>query len=228
MKALSTLKSAINQSSILGIIALIVLVPVIYPHYALAADIQTSGQSAIVFKIKDLKVLEPQNQILLSYNDLLQSDPLVIKLKAYLEAKNSPLKDSAGFIITQPKWERAIAISFVESNMCRFTPKHYNKGKYYESYNCSGIGGDNYRKYTSYEDWFVDMNNLLMKPNYVNRPIEKFLNYYVVPGSPNWLKGVKKVEADITKMKEEAEEERLALNRHFEVAMLTGTVNFPR
>jgi hypothetical protein len=52
MKALLTLKSAIDQSSFVGIIALALLTPVLFPQLASAAALQTSEQSsAQVFEI---------------------------------------------------------------------------------------------------------------------------------------------------------------------------------
>ena len=209
MKALSTLKSAINQSSTLAFIALITIVPMLYPELGIAAELQTSGQQpAVVFQINNPSVLDSQNQKSINFQQITNTDPLVVKVKEYLEDHDSPLADSAAYIVTEENWERALAISFVESNMCRFTPKYYAKGKVQESYNCSGIGGDNYKRYTSYEDWFADMNDLLSKPNYTNRPIEKFIGYYVVPGSRNWLNGVKKTEADLNVLEAQASQER--------------------
>lgn len=214
MKALSTLKSAINHSSYVGIFALIILMPVIFPHSVSAAELQTSGQQALVFEVKTTN--SNQNSNLNNNNSIslatvTQADPLVAKLQAYLIKKNSPLAESADKLVLYPSWQRALAISFVESNMCRFTPKVKTKQGWVESHNCSGIGGEKYRIYGSYEEWFSDMSNLLNKPNYINRPIEKFLGYYVQPGSPSWLHGVKDTEAELAEMETQSDSERQTL-----------------
>lgn len=220
MKALFRLKSAINQGAVAGITALISLVPLLYPHaMVLASEPQTLGPSALVFDIKT------QNQNFLSYNQLISQDPLVIKLKEYLEDKNSPLAESAAEIVTYSNWKLALSISVVESNMCRFTPKYSSKGKVMESYNCSGIGGENFKRYTSYVDWFADMNALLSKPSYVNRPIEKFIGFYVQPGSLAWLNGVKKTQRDLTALEDQANTERLAMSDNFQLALANTSAN---
>jgi hypothetical protein len=156
---------------------------------------------------------------------LASQDPLVQKLKQYLQDKNSPLADSADKIVTYDNWERALGISLVESNMCRFTPKYSSKGKIMESYNCSGIGGDNFKRYDSYMDWFSDMDSLLSQPNYANRPIEKFIGYYVQPGSRSWLYGVKKTEAELVEMENQAKQERLALTSNPQLAFAVTPTN---
>lgn len=217
MKALLTLKTAINHSSLVSLVALIILAPLLYP----AAAAQASGESAVVFKINS----HLQNQNSITYSQLASSDPLVVKLTEYLEDKQSPLAEYSAEIVTYTNWKRALAISLVESNMCRFTPKYALNGKTMESYNCSGIGGDSFRKYESYMDWFADMDALLSKPNYVNRPIEKFIGYYVVPGSNNWKYGVKKTEAELTEIQEQANQERIALLTHQQVAIATPVTN---
>lgn len=208
MKALLTLKSAINQSSTFAVIALILVTPLVYPHLVLAAGDQTLGQSAQVFEIK---ITDPnlinKNQSL-TMDEVLNTDPLVVNLMSYLQSKGSPLAPYAAEIVKYPFWQRALGISVVESNMCVHTPKVKTEQGWVESHNCSGIGGANYRIYDSYMGWFEDMNNLLGQPNYVNRPIEKFINYYVQPGSASWLYGVKKTEADFSKLVQQSELQR--------------------
>ena len=212
MKALFNRQSAENQGSIIAIIALVLFTPFLFPQLVRAEATQTDDQTALVFNIKDPKVIEPQTQTNhLSFDQIVKDDPLVKNLQAYLETKGSPLAPSAQYIVTQKHWELALAISFVESEMCQHTPKYVSKGKVYESYNCSGIGGDNYKRYSSYEDWFSDMNNLLDQPNYVNRPIEKFIGYYVVPGSSHWLNGVRQVNSDLLTLEQQSQQERVAM-----------------
>lgn len=219
MKALLSLKSAVNQSSALAILALTAIAPMAFPLLAAAA--QTSGQTAVIFQINS----NLQNQNSLSYNQLASQDPLVQKLNQYLTDKQSPLAGSASQIIGFTNWKLALSISLVESNFCRFTPKYSLKGKVMESYNCSGIGGDNFKRYDSYMGWFADMDNLLSQPNYVNRPIEKFIGYYVVPGSTNWKWGVKKTQAELTDMETQANQQRLTMQTNLQLAYLNPPAN---
>jgi len=206
MKALSILKSAINQSSTFAVIALVLVTPLVYPHLVLAAGDQILGQSAQVFEIK---ITDP-NLITktLTMDEIQNTDPLVVNLMSYLQSKGSPLAPNAAEIVKYPFWQRALGISVVESNMCIHTPKVKTNSGWVESHNCSGIGGANYRIYDSYMGWFEDMNNLLGQPNYINRPIEKFINYYVQPGSASWLYGVKKTEADFAKLIQKSDTQR--------------------
>jgi hypothetical protein len=224
MKALLSLKSALTQSSFLGILALVTLLPIVAPHIVLGAQ-QTTGQSAKVFEINiDGSNLASQvsnsNQNSLTIDQIQNADPLVVNLMSYLQSKGSPLAPNAVDIIKFPFWQRALGISLVESSMCIHTPKVKTTQGWIESYNCSGIGGNNYRIYTSYMDWFTDMNHLLGQPNYVNRPIEKFINYYVQPGSQSWLFGVKKTESDLVTLviKSDTQRQQLA-----QVAIPTNT-----
>jgi hypothetical protein len=210
MKALLALKTAINHSSITGFIALIILAPLVFPAAA-----QASGESAVIFKINT----DLQNQNSITYSQIATSDPLVVKLKEYLEDKQSPLADYADQIVTFTNWKRALAISLVESNMCRFTPKYASKGQTMESYNCSGIGGDSLRRYDSYMGWLTDMDSLLSQDNYSSRPIEKFIGYYVQPGSRAWLYGAKKTEAELTELQRQANDERVAQITNQQVAL---------
>lgn len=201
-----------NQSSFIGILALIVLSPMVFPHLALAAN-QTSGQQAQVLQINisDPSVLDQspkpnttQNSI--SFNSILQQDPLVAQVDAYLADHQSPLAGSANILVTYPHWQLALGISLVESHMCEYTPKVKTKHGWVESYNCSGIelGNGSYKIYDGYSSWFADINNLLSQPNYVNRPIEKFLGYYVQPGTPEWLFGVKKTVKELAAIEQTA------------------------
>lgn len=231
MKALYTLKSVVNQSSMVGIMALATLTPVVLPHVALAAEQQSSSQSAKVFEIniadpKLSKQVSNPSQNSLNIADIQNTDPLVINLTSYLQSKGSPLAPNAAEIVKFPFWQRALGISLVESHMCAYTPKVKTKQGWIESYNCSGIGGNNYRIYTSYMDWFADMNSLLSQPNYVNRPIEKFIGYYVVPGGYNWLYGVKKTESELAILEQQSLAQRQDLAQK-SVNTVTALATFP-
>ncbi len=214
MKALFTLKSAINQSSFLGIIALISLVPAVYPEFVLAAELQTNGQNqSIVFEINSPSKLIAdnfqsfENSNTLTTQSTKTSDPLAIKLKAYLEAHNSPLAEYADQIITYDQWQRALAISWVESNF----------GQHCYDNNCSGIGvkpgHPAWRKYETKLDWFKDMSQLLEKPLYKEKltTFEKMKGVYVKPGSLSWVLGAKTKYAELMVLTAEAENEKLAM-----------------
>lgn len=216
MNALFTLKSA--KEVILILITFTLATPLVYPEVVLASSLQTDGQkNAQVFEIKNPSLIQnpvsvsnpTENQSSVTLDQVTQADPLVAKLEDYLSARNSPLQGSAASLVTYPKWERALAISFVESGICVHTPKLKTKHGWLESYNCSGIGGDNYKIYDSYLGWFADMNALLTKPNYADRPLKKFLGYYVVPGSNAWYNGATKTEADLSALEQQADSERL-------------------
>lgn len=202
MKALSNLKSAINQGSALAVMSLIGLLPLLYPHsMALAAGAQTSGQSAVVFNIN------LQNQNSLSFEQIKATDPLVVKVREYLEDHGSPLADITPLIVTQSQWQRALAISFVESNFGQFCVNN----------NCSGMGGapgtKSWRKYQTKGDWFIDLNNLLDTPMYSQKytTFEQMKGIYVYPGSNNWVYGANKVYGELMDITKQADLERALL-----------------
>lgn len=206
MKALSTLKSAIDQSSFVGIIALVLLTPVFFPQLALAAELQTLGQQALVFKIN--APLQNQNSIVLQ--QIVQADPLATNLKAYLENNHSPLADYTTELLSKSNWQKIVAISFVESNMC---VHHYY-------YNCSGIGGQEYlRKYKNFGEWIDDMSTLL-DTRYNGWSLDKMNGVYVQPKSYNWGLGSKKVLADLAVLEQTSEAQRTVIAQ-----TATNTVN---
>lgn len=212
MKALLTLKSAINQSSVIGFITLVTLVPVIYPETSLAANsLQTQGEKSLVFQIKDPNLIQQnQNLSALSYAALANQDPLVIKLRDYLEQHNSPLAEYAAEMVQNPNWEKALAISNVESNM----------GIHCYDNNCSGIGvkpgHPSWRKYSTKLEWFRDLCELLEQPLYKDRfnTFEKMRGVYVQPGSASWVYGAKKTYAELMILEKDAEEQRIAQSQN--------------
>jgi hypothetical protein len=222
MKTLLTLKSAINQSSALALGALIILMPVIYPHVGQAASLQTEGEKKfIVFEIKNSNIEElNQNITSLSYDSVVESDPLVKKLTAYLEKYGSPLSVYSSEIVKQPNWEKALAISFVESNL----------GKRCADNNCSGIGvapgHPLWRKYATKLDWFKDMCKLLDKPMYTEKfnTFRKMKGIYVYPGSENWVRGAEKIYAEIMILQKEADEARILASNNY---LFASTATFP-
>lgn len=227
MKALSTLKSAINQSSFaFGIIALVVIVPLVYPAAIIkAAELQTLGQTkAAVFEINvsspDLLNPAPKqntnnNQNSLTMDEIKQADPLTTSLQAYLENHNSPLKDYTSQLLTHGNWKTLLAISFVESNMCIHNLR----------YNCSGIGGPgHFRQYKDFGDWVNDMSNLL-DTHYNGWTLDKMNGTYVQPKSTNWAYGSKKILAELNLLEQQAESQRrdLAQIQNQNVAVTTFT-----
>jgi hypothetical protein len=205
MKALLTLKSAIDQSSFVGIIALVLLLPVLRPDLASAAALQTSEHKAQVFEINvsDSSLLDStpkqnngQNSITL--NAIQSADPLTVNLQAFLQDNNSPLQGYTKELLAHENWKTIIAISFVESNMCVHN--------YY--YNCSGIGGQEYlRKYNNYGEWIDDMSNVLAT-RYNGWTLEKMDGVYVQPYSYNWKAGSTKILFQLTELENFSNAER--------------------
>jgi hypothetical protein len=220
MKALSTLKSAIDQSSFVGIIALVLLVPVIRPDIASAAALQTSEQStAQVFEINvsdpsllDSAPKQNNTETSVTVNDVEQSDPLAVNLTAYLKENNSPLQNYVPQLLTHDNWDKVVAISFVESNMCIHNL----------NYNCSGIGGPgHFRKYKDFGGWIDDMSSLL-NSHYNGWTLDKMNCVYVQPCSPNWAYGSNRTLAQLQLIETVSEQQRreLAQNNNSELATL--------
>ena len=172
------------------------LIPVLRPDLASAAVLQTSEQTtAQIFEIKvsDPKLLDPNStsnnnqnsQQTLDMQTVTNNDPLVIDLKQYLADNDSPLGEYADQIVLQPQWQRALAVSYVESHM----------GRDCFDNNCSGIGGapgtPTWRKYPTKLDWFKDLCQLLEKPVYKDRltTFKQMKGVYVQPGSVAWVYG---------------------------------------
>lgn len=207
MKAPLTLNSAIEKVAI--VLAFLPLVFMVYPEFAAAAYVAQNKQGkALVFEIDSKSTSK-----LLSYDELAayhaRTDiPTILapKVKAYLESKGSPLAVYADEIVKQPQWQRALAISYVESNF----------GKRCADNNCSGIGvapsHPSWRRYATKLDWFVDMNRILEKPIYKERytNCNTMKGVYVVPGSARWVNGCNQVSNDLLALTAQAEQERIA------------------
>lgn len=207
MKAPLTINSVIEKAAV--VFAFLPLVFMIYPESVAAAyTAQNSRGKALVFEI-DSK----STQKLLTYDEVAKFEAetnidafLAPKVKAYLESKGSPLAVYADQIVKQPQWQRALAISFVESNF----------GKRCADNNCSGIGGSpqsrSWERFETKFHWFQRMSQLLEKPIYK----ERFTNchtmkgVYVVPGSANWVNGCNKVSNELLAITETAKNERIA------------------
>lgn len=203
--------------------ALISLTVWVHPGaWVLASANETSEQNPLVFEVKNpIPNLSATVEKGLQLEEVAANDPLVNNLEIYLKKHNSPLAEYAGQIILQPQWQRALAISYVESHFGRFC--HSN--------NCSGIGGapgqKSWRKYTDKLEWFKDMSKLLEKPIYKEKytTFQKMRGVYVQPGSANWVNGATKKYNDLIKLTEESETQRITLaQKHSEKLAL---VTFP-
>jgi len=190
------------------LVALISLTVWVHPGaWVLASANETSEQNPLVFEVKNLNSnLQSDNEGLL-LNEVAENDPLVNNLRLYLAKHGSPLAEYADQIILQPQWQRALAISYVESHF----------GKFCHSNNCSGIGGapgqKSWRKYADKMEWFKDMAKLLEKPIYKEKytTFQKMRGVYVQPGSANWVNGATKKYNDLIKLTEESQTQRIAL-----------------
>ena len=201
MKAPIPFSSAIEKAFIA--FAFLPVVTMVYPHSAAAVfTAQNKSEKALVFQVnsKQKSSLVPQTS--LSYQALAdyhasqeaeKSKLLAAEVRKYLESKGSPLAVYSEEIVKQPQWQRALAISYVESNF----------GKHCADNNCSGIGVSpkhpSWRRYPTKLEWFKDMNALLEKPIYKERytNCKAMMGVYVVPGSPRWLNGCNQVSNDL-------------------------------
>ncbi|HEX3100014.1 MAG TPA: hypothetical protein VHQ41_03515 [Patescibacteria group bacterium] len=206
MKAPLSLNSAIEKL-VVGL-AFLPLLFMIYPEFAAAAYVAQSSQGkALVFEI-DSK----PTQNLLTYDELVEYDAhtnidalVAPKVKAYLDSKGSPLAQYADEIVKQPQWQRALAISYVESNY----------GKRCADNNCSGIGGapsmKSWRRYPTKLDWFKDLSALLEKPTYKQKFTScNTMNGVYNAGSRTWVNGCNKASNELIALTNEAQNERLA------------------
>ena len=228
MKALLALKSAINQASVFGLMGLVALIPAMYPKLVIGVSLQTNGiKPALVFEIKDPSKLfadadySVEKQNYLTFKQITSSDPLTIRLEKYLEEHNSPLAEYASEMIQQPQWQRALAISWVESNFCL----------HHQDNNCSGIGvapgHPSWRKYPTHLEWFKDMAKLMERPLYKDKltTFEKMRGVYVYPGSNSWVYGAKTKYAQLMALTAEAENERIALAN---ISQISNIQTFPQ
>lgn len=205
-----------------SLVTFITIISIGFPYSAFAAIQETAGQ-ATIFEINSTqkdKITETAK--FLRFNEIVAQDPLVSKLEDYLEKHNSPLAQYAEEIVQQPQWQRALAISWVESNF----------GRRCADNNCSGIGvapgHKSWRKYATKLDWFKDMCKLLETPRYKEKytTFEKMRGIYVYPGSDNWVNGAKKKYADLIGITEDADKENIAVipvvtSINAEIAVLT-------
>ncbi len=214
MKALFTLESAKKIAVVITLA--ISITPLVYPEVMRAAlSPQTQSNQQLVFEIKDFSKIQTQN--LLNINAIISEDPLTKNLKSYLEKHGSPLAQYAEEIPNFPQWQRALAISWVESNFGKHCPGKSN--------NCSGIGvapgHPLWRTYPTKLDWFEDLSKLLEKPIYKERytTCKKMKGIYVYPGSSNWVYGCEKKLNELNQLTEDAEQERITLLKNFELAL---------
>lgn len=177
----------------------------VYPEaLVLASSDQISSQNQpLVFEVKN-QILNNTGKNTLTIDELASNDPLVNNLKIYLQKYNSPLAEYADQMILLPQWQRALAISWVESNFCRNDVDN----------NCSGIGvapGHKlWRKYENNLEWFKDMTALMEKPLYKERfkTFKQMKGVYVQPGSMKWVNGAQQKYNELVKLTEESEKQR--------------------
>ncbi len=180
------------------------LISVIYPEIGKAdysLQTQRSNTSALVFEIQN----PAQTQSSLTIQTILENDPLPALVAKFLKDNKSPLSIYSKDIVMLPNWKKALAISYVESNM----------GIHCVNNNCSGIGGapgtPTWRKYSTKLDWFVDLDKLLSQPRYSEKynTCAKMKGVYVQPGSAAWVWGCEKVYSQLTDLEEQASQIRI-------------------
>ncbi len=183
------------------------LVGLILPsNLALAINEKEVEQNQPIFEVKNLNLKTETSEKTLQIETVIANDPLVNNLKLYLEKHRSPLAEYAGEMVKQPQWQRALAISWVESNFCK---RHMDN-------NCSGIGvapGHKlWRKYETHLDWFKDMSALMEKPMYKEKytTFQKMRGVYVQPGSASWVNGAQKKYNDLVKITEDSEIQKIS------------------
>lgn len=205
MKAnIALLGSTIEKS--LVFITLLSLVFWIYPEVSQAASLQNqSTTQALVFEIKPTSKDEIQSSQL-TYQEIVAADPLVKGVRGYLEGKNSPLAQYTAEIVKLPQWQRAIALTYPESNYCKMAA---NK-------NCGSVGGGpgqtSWRKYNTELDAIKDLSALLETPMYKERftNCRSMRGIYVVPGSNRWVAGCESASNDLITLTNQAEAQRFA------------------
>lgn len=224
MKSTFTLGTAIKKTAFTAIF-LPAIFGLVMPEIA-SADSTVSGQTRLNFKIspnKNAELVAKTQQQQLSYAELISQESvkdtiyketLASNLEAYLIKNKSPLAIYSKEIIELPQWQRALAISKVESNM----------GIRCADNNCSGIGvhpkHPSWRRYPTKLDWFKDMTALLEKPIYKERykTCATMRGVYVVPGSNVWVNGCNKVSNELITLT--ADSQTQATEKH--VAMING------
>ena len=119
-------------------------------------------------------------------------------------------------MVKLPQWQRALAVSYVESHM----------GLYCFDNNCSGIGvkpgHPSWRKYPTKLEWFKDLSKLLEKPIYKEKytTFAKMKGVYVQPGSANWVNGAQKKYNELIALTNEAEQERQEIAQNHAASVL--------
>jgi hypothetical protein len=201
----SFIPASFRKSIIASIIALSLVGWVLPSNSAFALSETEAEQNQPNLEVKNLNLKTETADKSLTLDAVIANDPLVNNLKLYLEKHRSPLAEFAGEIIKQPQWQRALAISWVESNFCK---RHMDN-------NCSGIGvapGHKlWRKYETHLDWFKDMSALMEKPIYKEKytTFQKMRGVYVQPGSANWVNGAQKKYNELIKLTQESEVQKI-------------------
>ena len=195
-----------RKAYILGTLATLVFI--VYPEALAAAGNTPVGFQAQVFDVQPLAVQQLMgisNRRTLRYSDIVREDRYNQELRNFFEKYNSPLVDHIETLRKQPEMKRIIAISFVESNMCR--RNYYN--------NCGGytLKTGQLKKYPSFDEWIMDTNELLQR-RYANRSYKQMIGVYVVPGSPAWLYGTTRIHQELDEIEAKVYTEQYALVEH--------------
>lgn len=195
------------RTSIIHAIIVFSLVGLVLPsNMAFAANEKEMEENQPNLEVKSLNLKTEGGETALQIETVIANDPLVNNLKLYLEKHRSPLAEYAGDMIKQPQWQRALAISWVESNFCK---RHVDN-------NCSGIGvapGHKlWRKYETHLDWFKDMSALMEKPIYKEKytTFQKMRGVYVQPGSANWVNGAQKKYNELIELTQASEIQKIS------------------
>jgi hypothetical protein len=180
------------------------LVLVFYPALVKAdSSLQRTDKSALYFEVKtqNSTTVNPVNGPFLTYDEVLRADPEAVhrqqfnelfkqRLSEYLAKRGSPLANHVDHLLTkkgymEDGWIRILAISHVESHMCKHIPRTKNG----LSYNCSGIRrGGQYMQYPSFDGWLDDMDKVV-NSNYKGRSFAQMNCRYVQPCNSRWVNG---------------------------------------
>lgn len=131
-----------------------------------------------------------------------KEDLRVKKLAEFLKSKNSPLEPYANFIVTEADrydigWTKLAAISGMESDYCKRTIPG--------SYNCWGLGGNQFMRFSSYEV-AIEYASRLIGTEYKWNENQGIKSKYCPETSgcnPNWANSVTSFTNEILSLKGE-------------------------
>ena len=180
---------------ILIAVSAIPLLQLSFPHLAYAEGLAQKPTFEIKIESQIVeKLISGQPQILIDASTVAlasEIDPLSTRkqnlYRYFTEIRPSPLANYVDILAEQPQWRKIIAISFVESTMC--------KRNYFN--NCWGI---TYRtglaKYPSFAEAIIDANRVLAK-SYANSTYRQMNCVYVQPCNSRWVNGALQIETEL-------------------------------